>query len=112
LSRLVAEVRQDQGVAEVRREEQFLCRRAAELVHRTVEEKTWAAFWRVTVEGQHPADVAADLHVSVNAVYIARFRVLTRLREEFDGLIAFDDEDARFPNPDDRCGHERVDPSA
>ena len=39
------------------------------------------------MQGEAPADVAADLQVSVWAVYKARSRVLQRLREELDGLV-------------------------
>ena len=42
----------------------------------------WQAFWRTTVEDGIPADVAADLGMSVWAVYKARSRVLHRLRLE------------------------------
>jgi RNA polymerase sigma-70 factor (ECF subfamily) len=48
--------------------------------------RTWTAFWRPAVEGDRPADVAADLHVSVWAVYKSRARMLQRLRSELDGL--------------------------
>jgi RNA polymerase sigma-70 factor (ECF subfamily) len=89
LAQLPAEEGGVRSSDEAANEEQFLCWRAAELVRRGVEEKTWAAFWRVTVEGEWPADVAADLGMSVNAVYLARVRLLARLREEFAGLIDF-----------------------
>lgn len=49
---------------------------------------TWQAFWRTAVGGEPAAAVAADLGLSVGAVYIARSRVLTRLRgkvEELEG---------------------------
>lgn len=50
-------------------------------------ESTWAAFHRVAIEGQ-PADlVARDLELSLNAVFIAKSRVLRRLREEAAGLV-------------------------
>jgi RNA polymerase sigma-70 factor (ECF subfamily) len=61
-------------------------RRALDVVRATAAEKSWQAFWQVTVEGRAPADVAADLGMSVNAVYIARSRVLSRLREAFGVL--------------------------
>lgn len=63
-----------------------LRRRAMELVRGDFEEQTWQAFWRAAVEGDSPADVAADLGVSVWAVYKARARVLSRLRQELEGL--------------------------
>ena len=37
--------------------------------------------------GGRPRDVAAELGLTVNAVYITKSRVLRRLREEFAGLI-------------------------
>lgn len=48
---------------------------------------TWRAFWRVAVDGCSPADVADELDMSVNAVYIAKSRVLRRLREELGDLL-------------------------
>jgi RNA polymerase sigma-70 factor (ECF subfamily) len=59
-----------------------ILRRALELIRAQFEERSWQAFWRVAVEGRRPADVAADLGVSVNAVYVARSRILARLRQE------------------------------
>lgn len=49
------------------------------------EQRTWQAFCRATVESDTPADVAADLGIFVWAVYKARARVLSRLRQELDG---------------------------
>lgn len=48
---------------------------------------TWAAFRRQVVDGARAAEVAGELSLSVNAVLIAKSRVLRRLREEADGLI-------------------------
>jgi RNA polymerase sigma-70 factor, ECF subfamily len=62
-------------------------RRALELLREGVTERTWQAFWRTAVEGETPADVAGDLGMSVNAVYVAKARMLARLREEFGDLI-------------------------
>jgi RNA polymerase sigma-70 factor (ECF subfamily) len=64
-----------------------LLRRALDLVRPEFQERTWQAFWRVTALGQSPTEVAAALGMSVNAVYIARSRVLRRLREEFGDLF-------------------------
>lgn len=54
---------------------------AAERVRPEVEDKTWRAFWQTAVDGQPAKEVAGELGVTVGAVYIARSRVTTRLRE-------------------------------
>jgi RNA polymerase sigma-70 factor (ECF subfamily) len=58
-----------------------------DLVREEFDPRTWTAFWRTAVEGDRPADVAADLGVSAWAVYKARSRVLQRLRTELDRLL-------------------------
>jgi RNA polymerase sigma-70 factor (ECF subfamily) len=58
-----------------------LYRRALDDLRPEFAERTWQAFWRVVIEGEGPADVARDLGMSRNAVYIAKSRVLHRLRE-------------------------------
>lgn len=60
--------------------------RAVDLIHGEFEENTWQAFWMTAVEERVPADVAADLQITVNAVYKAKSRVLRRLRDELEGL--------------------------
>jgi RNA polymerase sigma-70 factor (ECF subfamily) len=61
-------------------------RRAVRLLRSEFEERSWRAFWRVVVEGQRPADVAAELGLTVNAVYVAKSRILHRLRQELGDL--------------------------
>jgi RNA polymerase sigma-70 factor (ECF subfamily) len=68
-------------------EESLVVREAIELLRHEYEERTWRAFWQTVVEGRSPRDVAGDLRMSLNAVYLARSRILRRLRVEFDGLI-------------------------
>jgi RNA polymerase sigma-70 factor (ECF subfamily) len=48
---------------------------------------TWKAFERQVRDGSPAADVAAELGLSVNAVLIAKSRVLKRLREKAAGLV-------------------------
>jgi RNA polymerase sigma-70 factor (ECF subfamily) len=62
-------------------------RRAVEMLRECFEQSTWQAFWRVAIERDKPADVAADLGISVNAVRKAKARVVRRLREEFGDLL-------------------------
>jgi RNA polymerase sigma-70 factor (ECF subfamily) len=50
-------------------------------------EKTWQAFRRQMMDGQ-PADiVAAELDMPIQAVYVAKSRVLNSLRREAAGLV-------------------------
>jgi RNA polymerase sigma-70 factor (ECF subfamily) len=66
---------------------QRLVSRGLELIRPDFEETTWAAFTGVMVDRRPAAEVAAGLGMSENAVYLARHRVLTRLRQELDGLL-------------------------
>jgi RNA polymerase sigma-70 factor (ECF subfamily) len=54
---------------------------ACEQVRKDVTETTWQAFWRTFIDGQPTRQTAADLGLSVAAVYLARRRVLGRLKE-------------------------------
>src|SRR5262249_50644789 len=51
------------------------------------ERNTWQAFTAVMLEGQRPSEVAERLGISVNAVLIAKSRVLHCLRCEARGLL-------------------------
>ncbi|HZW34483.1 MAG TPA: sigma-70 family RNA polymerase sigma factor [Isosphaeraceae bacterium] len=57
---------------------------AAEEVRGEFTPPTWQAFWRTAVEGRPPAAVAVELGLSAGAVYIARSRVLARLRRRIE----------------------------
>jgi RNA polymerase sigma-70 factor (ECF subfamily) len=64
-----------------------VARRLLELLEPEFTPSTWQAFRRQVLEEARPADVAAELGISVNAVLIAKSRVLRRLREEGRGLV-------------------------
>jgi RNA polymerase sigma-70 factor (ECF subfamily) len=49
--------------------------------------KAWLAFRRTALEERPAADVAAELEMSVNAVLLARSRVLAHLRAQARGLV-------------------------
>lgn len=61
--------------------------RAFELIAGDFTEATRAAFREYVMNARPAAEVAAELGLTVNAVYLARARVLARLREELDGLM-------------------------
>ena len=68
--------------------EPLLSRRMLDLVRTDFEPSTWEAFWRIVVDGQSPAEVAEALGLSPAAVYMAKSRVLRRLREELGDFQA------------------------
>jgi RNA polymerase sigma-70 factor (ECF subfamily) len=47
---------------------------------------TWQAFWRTAVEGRAPKEVASELDLTLGAVYVARSRILGRLRRRVEEL--------------------------
>ena len=59
---------------------------AAKRVQAATRESTWQAFWQTHIEGQACKEVAASLGLSVEAVYMARCRVLARLKKEVEQL--------------------------
>jgi RNA polymerase sigma-70 factor (ECF subfamily) len=59
------------------------------------EESTWQAFWMTVVEGKTAAEVAQSLKITPNAVRIAKWRVLTRLRQEASAQAANPENAAR-----------------
>jgi RNA polymerase sigma-70 factor (ECF subfamily) len=72
-----------------------LTARAMERVKDEFQPATWQAFWQTAVEGTAAADVGVGLKMSPGAVYVAKSRVLARLRDEVKKLM--DDEDNNGP---------------
>jgi RNA polymerase sigma-70 factor (ECF subfamily) len=64
-----------------------LLRRALELLRDEFEPATWKAFHEHGMNGRPAAAVAAELAMTVGAVYAAKCRVLGRLREHLRGLL-------------------------
>ncbi len=64
---------------------------AANRVRTSVKHATWQAFWMTAVEERPVEHAAHELGLSIGAVYIARSRVLARLREE---VKKWEDDDA------------------
>ncbi len=50
------------------------------------QESTWRAFWLTAVEGRPAAEAAGETRLSPGAVYVAKSRVLARLREEVETM--------------------------
>ena len=55
--------------------------RALELIRDEFQQRTWQAFWQLTVSGQSASDIASELGMNEKAVRQAKYRVLCRLRE-------------------------------
>jgi RNA polymerase sigma-70 factor (ECF subfamily) len=59
---------------------------AMERVKHEFQEKTWRAFWLTAVEGVAVAEVARQISLSAGAIYVAKSRVLARLKEEVEAM--------------------------
>lgn len=60
---------------------------AARQVKADFTETTWSAFWQTAVEGRDGKTVAEELGLSVAAVYLAKGRVMTRLKDQVKWLL-------------------------
>jgi RNA polymerase sigma-70 factor (ECF subfamily) len=59
---------------------------AMERVKGEFQANTWRAFWLTAVEGLAAADAAREVGLSPGAIYVAKSRVLARLKEEVDTM--------------------------
>ncbi len=66
-------------LAEARKER---VRWAAEQIRSEFSEATWNVFWLTAIEGVPIADVAKSTGRSAGALYVARYRVIARLKEK------------------------------
>ncbi|MBY0231582.1 MAG: sigma-70 family RNA polymerase sigma factor [Gemmataceae bacterium] len=88
-SALVEQMEGESGLSALwdREHDQHVTRQLLDLIRPAFEPNTWEAFRRTALAGESPSEVAASLGMTVNAVFIARSRVLGRLRQEGTGLI-------------------------
>ncbi|MGH7172200.1 MAG: RNA polymerase sigma factor [Gemmataceae bacterium] len=70
-----------------REHDALLAQRVLQLIEQDFTSSTWHVFRRVVLDGAKPAEVAAETGLSVNAVLLAKSRVLRRARQEIAGLI-------------------------
>jgi RNA polymerase sigma factor (sigma-70 family) len=66
------------------------------------EVSSWQAFWQTAVEGRSGASVAASLGLSVGAVYVAKSRVVARLRSAIKSV----DEDCGWAQAADEAARD------
>lgn len=62
------------------RQQLLLC--AAEQIRGEFRESTWQAFWKTCIDGRSASEVADKLGTSVGNVYVARSRIVARLRDK------------------------------
>jgi RNA polymerase sigma-70 factor (ECF subfamily) len=70
-----------------REHDAHVLRRIVALIESEFEQNTVHAFRRLVFDGCKPADVAAELGLTLAATYGAKARVLQRLRQEAEGLL-------------------------
>jgi RNA polymerase sigma factor (sigma-70 family) len=61
---------------------------AAEQIRGTVQPLTWQAFWQTTIEEKSGHEVAAALGMTVAAVYLAKSRIMARLKDLIEQVQA------------------------
>ncbi|TWU57994.1 RNA polymerase sigma factor [Rubripirellula reticaptiva] len=66
---------------------QQLFRWAAAEVRQRTGETNWIAFWKSSVDGLSISDVAKELGIGEGAVYVARCRIIKRIRELVDDRL-------------------------
>lgn len=65
-----------------------LSAKAMDRIKGEFQKSTWSAFWGTAVEGRTPVAVGNELKMSTGAVYVAKSRVIARLRDEVKKLEA------------------------
>jgi RNA polymerase sigma-70 factor (ECF subfamily) len=82
----VAAPAEDDALAEAEYR-QHLVSRALQLMQVEFSPNMWKACWEHVVVGRPAAEVAAELGISEGTVYVAKSRIMSRLRQELEGLL-------------------------
>ena len=61
--------------------------KACKYISAEFESNSWTAFVKTHFEGADPDIIAKELGITTNAIYIARYRILKRLKEYVEELI-------------------------
>jgi RNA polymerase sigma-70 factor (ECF subfamily) len=67
--------------------DQQVVRRLLATIQQDFEKSTWEVFRLLVLEDRSAAEVAQRTGLKPNAIYVAKSRVLKRLREEVNGLV-------------------------
>lgn len=71
-------------------EQRLLYQQALRIIQSEFSERDWELFRRVTLHEESAVEVARELGLTANAVYLVKSRILRRLRLEFADLIDID----------------------
>lgn len=64
----------------------WMFHKVAKWIQNEFQSRTWEAFWKTTVDGVEVERVSKELSMSPGAIYIARSRVLAKIRSEIEQL--------------------------
>lgn len=70
---------------------QQLLRQAADEIRAEFRDSTWQAFWQSSIDGRTISEVADELGMSTGNVYVARSRVVARLRTRVSEISGDED---------------------
>jgi RNA polymerase sigma-70 factor (ECF subfamily) len=70
-----------------REHDEIVLHRLLDLIAPEFRPATWQAFRRQVIDGASAEEVAAELGLTINAVLIAKSRVLSRLRRDAEGIV-------------------------
>lgn len=65
----------------------YLVCRAMQIIKTEFSEHHWTACWELVANGRSGKEIAAELGITQSAVYVAKCRIMKRLRTELDGLL-------------------------